>query len=55
MLPAKFHESNAMFNNVGVAVGAINLLENGIYIALDGQAVSCQKYQGDRNNTKDVE
>ncbi len=47
MLPEKFSDSDAMFN-VGVAVGAVNLLSNGVYIALDGQAVPYDKYNTSR-------
>ena len=36
MRPEKFNDSDAMFN-VGVAIGALNYLDNGIYIAIRGE------------------
>lgn len=38
--PEHFRDSDADFN-LGTAVGAINLLENGIYIALKGIVTTC--------------
>ena len=35
MLPARFSDSDATFN-IGVAVGAINNLEDGVYISMGG-------------------
>lgn len=49
VLPEKFRDSDAMFN-VGVAIGAVNLLKNGVYIALNGQVVPYKKYQNDTIN-----
>jgi len=43
MKPEKFQNSDADFN-IGVAVGAINFLENGIYIAIDGIVYKWQDY-----------
>ncbi len=34
--PAKFFDSDAHFN-IGVAVGGINILSNGVYIAMNGE------------------
>ena len=36
MLPEKFYESDAMFN-VGTATGAVNCLEKGVYLAMNGR------------------
>lgn len=36
MKPEKFKDSDAAFN-IGVAIGAINFLKNGIYIAMNGK------------------
>ncbi len=36
MRPEKFSDSDASFN-VGTAIGAINVLENGVYIAMNGR------------------
>ena len=43
MKPEKFQNSDADFN-VGMAVGAINFLEKGIYIAIDGLVYPWQDY-----------
>lgn len=40
--PYKFRESDAEFN-IGVAIGALNLLENGIYIAMNGRVYPWNK------------
>jgi len=39
MKPERFSDSDASFN-IGTAVGAINILENGIYIAMNGRIYS---------------
>ena len=36
MKPEKFSDSDASFN-VGTAIGAINILKNGVYIAMNGR------------------
>ncbi|MCL5676260.1 MAG: asparaginase domain-containing protein [Patescibacteria group bacterium] len=36
LLPEKFYDSEAMFN-IGCAVGAINLVNKGVYIAMSGK------------------
>lgn len=36
MRPEKFSDSDASFN-VGTAIGAINILKNGVYIAMNGR------------------
>jgi len=43
MKPAKFQDSDAMFN-VGVAVGAINILTSGIYISIGGMIYKWDDY-----------
>ena len=45
MKPEKFSDSDAEFN-IGTAVGAISILENGIYIAMNGRIFNwdeCEK------------
>ncbi len=43
MLPEKFRDSDADFN-IGMAVGAAQTLNNGVYIALYGKIVSWDKF-----------
>jgi len=38
MRPEKFSDSDAPFN-VGVAIGAVNSLNNGVYIAMNGKVI----------------
>lgn len=45
-LPEKFYDSEADFN-VGVAVGAINILNNGVYIAMNGRIYEWNKCKKD--------
>ncbi len=40
--PYKFRESDAEFN-IGVAFGALNVLDNGVYIAMNGRVYSWDK------------
>jgi L-asparaginase len=40
--PEKFYDSDASFN-IGVAVGAINRLPNGVYIAMNGRVYNWDK------------
>lgn len=42
--PYKFIESNAEFN-IGCALGALNVLDNGIYIAMNGRIYAWDKCQ----------
>ena len=44
MKPERFRDSDADFN-LGMAVGAIHCLSNGIYIALGGKVLRWDKYQ----------
>ncbi len=49
-LPYIFKDSDADFN-IGVAIGALNVLENGVYIAMNGRIFpwnKCQKTQDGR-------
>ncbi len=42
MRPERFSNSDASFN-IGTAIGAINILENGIYISMHGRVYSWDK------------
>ena len=42
MRPEKFSDSDAAFN-IGVAIGALNSLETGIYIAMNGRVYPAEK------------
>ncbi|MFH1586442.1 MAG: asparaginase domain-containing protein [Candidatus Diapherotrites archaeon] len=42
MRPEKFSNSDASFN-IGVAIGLINVLENGVYIAMNGRVYTWDK------------
>jgi len=42
--PYRFRESDAEFN-IGVAIGALNVLENGVYIAMNGRVYEWDKCQ----------
>jgi L-asparaginase len=42
--PYKFRESDAEFN-IGVAVGALNILDHGVYIAMNGRVYEWDKVQ----------
>ena len=44
MKPEKFKDSDAEFN-IGVTVGAVNILPNGIYIAMCGVVYKWEEYQ----------
>lgn len=44
--PEKFSDSDASFN-VGAAVGALNVLSNGVYIAMSGRVLSWDKVSRD--------
>jgi L-asparaginase len=40
--PEKFSDSDASFN-IGTAIGAVNVLKNGIYIAMNGRVYPWHK------------
>ncbi|MEI7709667.1 MAG: asparaginase domain-containing protein [bacterium] len=42
--PYKFRESDAEFN-IGVAIGALNVLEKGVYIAMNGRVYEWDKVE----------
>ncbi len=44
MLPEKFYDSDADFN-VGMAIGAVQSLGNGVYIALHGKVIEYNKFK----------
>jgi L-asparaginase len=44
--PQKFSDSDAAFN-VGTAVGAINILKNGVYVAMHGRVFDWDKCERD--------
>ena len=46
LLPERFSNSDAAFN-IGVAVGAINVLQNGVYIAMNGRIYPWDKCERD--------
>ena len=44
MLPEKFYDSDAMFN-LGMAIGAVEVLNKGVYVALHGMVVPWDKFK----------
>lgn len=44
MLPEKFYDSDAVFN-LGMAIGVVQVLDRGVYIALHGRVVPWQEFQ----------
>ncbi|OGK54287.1 hypothetical protein A3H78_01325 [Candidatus Roizmanbacteria bacterium RIFCSPLOWO2_02_FULL_36_11] len=52
--PEKFYESEADFN-LGVAVGAVNTLQNGVYIAMNGRVYDWDKCHKDQKTAQFVE
>ncbi len=46
MRPERFSNSDAAFN-IGVAVGALNVLEEGVYVAMNGNIYPCEKVKRD--------
>jgi len=52
--PEKFMDSDAQFN-IGVAVGAINVLEKGIYIAMSGRIYKPDEVQKQKDTGQFVE
>jgi L-asparaginase len=47
MKPEKFSDSDASFN-VGAAVGAMNVLRSGVYIAMNGRVLPWNKVERDK-------
>jgi len=54
MKPEKFSDSDAAFN-VGTAIGAINVLDKGVYIAMNGRIYPWNEVERNRENGQFVE
>jgi L-asparaginase len=54
MRPEKFKDSDADFN-LGTAIGAINVLESGVYIAMNGRIYPYNKVKRNLKTGKFVE
>ncbi len=54
MKPEKFSDSDASFN-VGTAVGAINVLRSGVYIAMNGRIYPWNRVERDRKTGQFIE
>ena len=54
MRPEKFSDSDASFN-VGTAVGAINVLGSGVYIAMNGRIYTWNRVERDRKTGRFIE
>jgi L-asparaginase len=54
MKPEKFSDSDASFN-VGAAVGALNVLSSGVYIAMSGRVLPWNKVRRDERTGRFVE
>jgi len=54
MLPEKFSDSDAMFN-VGTAVGALNVLDKGVYLVMNGRVYHWDDVKEDLKHGKFVE
>ena len=54
MKPEKFSDSDASFN-VGTAIGAINVLSNGIHIAMNGRIYAWNKVKRDSKTGQFIE
>jgi len=54
MKPEKFSDSDASFN-VGAAVGALNVLGNGVYIAMNGRVLPWKRVKRDERSGRFVE
>lgn len=52
--PEKFTDSDAAFN-VGTAVGAVNILDNGVYIAMHGRIYPSDKCKRDKKTGQFLE
>ena len=51
MKPERFYDSDASIN-LGIAIGALNVLEPGIYIAMHGIVKSCENIKRDLDTGK---
>lgn len=54
MRPEKFSNSDASFN-VGMAVGGMSVLSNGVYIAMHGKIMSWEKCTRDLESGKFID
>jgi len=54
MKPERFSDSNASFN-IGTAIGAVNILENGVYIAMNGRIYSWDRCKRDLKTGQFIE
>ena len=54
MKPEKFSDSDASFN-IGTAIGAVNILENGVYIAMNGRIYSWDRCKRDLKTGQFIE
>lgn len=54
MKPERFNDSDAEFN-IGAAVGAINILENGIYISMSGRIYAWDECEKSRETGQFIE
>lgn len=54
MKPEKFVDSDAPFN-VGIAIGAINVLRNGVYVAMNGRVYAWNKVRRNQKTGQFVE
>ncbi len=52
--PEKFYDSDAAFN-IGVAIGAINVLKNGVFIAMSGRIYPIDKCKRNLEDGKFIE
>ena len=52
--PEKFTDSDAAFN-VGTAVGAVNVVEDGVYIAMNGRVLPWNRVKRDRKTGQFIE
>ena len=53
-LPESFKESDAMFN-IGTAIGAMNILQKGVYIAMNGRVYSWNECRKDEKTAIFIE
>jgi len=54
MKPERFSDSDASFN-IGTAIGAVNILENGVYIAMNGRIYSWDRCKRDLKTGQFIE
>lgn len=52
--PERFSDSDASFN-IGTAIGAVNILENGVYIAMNGRIYSWDRCKRDLKTGQFIE